>query len=242
MRASSYIFTSMGITDKGLVRSNNEDNILLSPETGLWLVADGAGGHSSGDVASTLIVENLKKFTPVDRGDGKNIGNIYRILDDTNARLLELGETKRVIGSTVTAFFSNGKSAFVIWAGDSPLFLLRNNKLIKIIEDHNRQDEFIRKGFTEIECKGIPQVQQLTRAIGASAPLALETRILSLKKNDLYLICSDGLTKELTEKEIEDILLKNKRLDVAAEKLIQATIGKGARDNVSIILIKVGSK
>ena len=242
MSGSYFTFTSAGLTDQGLVRANNEDSILQSPETGVWVVADGAGGHSSGDVASSLIVDDLKRFIPVNHGNGNNIGKIFSILDDINNHLIELGESKRIIGSTVTVFFSDGKSAFVVWAGDSPLFLLRNNKLIKVIEDHNRQDEFIRKGFTEIECKGIPQAQQLTRAIGASVPLAIETRILPLKKDDLYVICSDGLTKELTEGEIENILINSVKVDVATKRLVDASIEKGARDNVSVIVIKVDKK
>jgi len=234
----AYSFESTGITDTGCVRSRNEDNILLLPDENLWVVADGAGGHSNGDVASNLIVENLKGFKNSTR-IGNDVNNLYNILDSTNNKLLELGQSNKIVGSTVSAFVSDRNIAVIMWAGDSPLYRLRQSDCIQIIEDHNRVEEFIRQGFSKEECETIPQTQQLVRALGASAPLAIESRMLELREGDLFLICSDGLTKELSDQDISEILKKDDSLKQKQENLLSLTLSRGARDNTSIILLKV---
>jgi len=233
-----YSFDSTGSTDVGCVRKRNEDNILLLPDQGLWVIADGAGGHSDGHVASQLIVDNLKDFKKTDR-IGNDVNHLYKILNNTNKQLLELAQSDKIIGSTVSAFISDGDVAVILWAGDSPLYRLRENSLTQVIEDHNRVEEFLRQGFNQEECEKIPQTQQLTHALGAASPLIVETRILSLKKGDLFLICSDGLTKELNDTKISEILSKTTSIEEKQRELISQTLSKGARDNTSVILIQL---
>lgn len=233
-----YSFDSTGSTDVGCVRKRNEDNILLLPDQGLWVIADGAGGHSDGHVASQLIVDNLKVFKKTDR-IGNDVNHLYKILNDTNEQLLELAQSNQIIGSTVSALLSDGDIAVILWAGDSPLYRLRQNQLTQVIEDHNRVEEFLRQGFSEEECEKIPQAQQLTHALGAASPLVVETRILNLQKDDLYLICSDGLTKELKDAEISETLCKPTSIEEKQQELISNTLSKGARDNTSVILIQL---
>lgn len=235
---SVFSFNSTGLTDVGCVRKRNEDNILLLPNEGLWVIADGAGGHSDGDVASQLIVDNLQHFKKSTR-IGNDINHLYKILNDTNERLLELGQSNKIIGSTVSAFITDGDIAVIMWAGDSPLYRLRQNQFTQVIEDHNRVEEFLRQGFSEEECEKIPQTQQLTHALGAASPLAVETRILSLQEGDLFLICSDGLTKELNDSDISEIISQETNLEEKQNKLMSLTLSRGARDNTSVILIKV---
>ncbi len=237
-RKAPFSFESTGSTDVGCVRKRNEDNILLLPDQGLWVIADGAGGHSDGHVASQLIVDNLKAFQKTDR-IGNDVNHLYKVLNDTNNKLLELAQSNQIIGSTVSAFLSDGDIAVILWAGDSPLYRLRQNQLTQVIEDHNRVEEFLRQGFNRKECEKIPQAQQLTHALGATSPLVVETKILNLQKNDLYLICSDGLTKELSDTEISEILCKQTSIDEKQEELISNTLSKGARDNTSVILIQL---
>lgn len=234
----SFSFKSTGLTDVGCVRQRNEDNILLLPEQGLWVVADGAGGHSDGHIASLLIVDKLKSFKKSDR-IGNDVNYIYSILNETNEKLLELAQNNKIIGSTVSAFLSDGDVAVILWAGDSPLFRLRQNKLTQVIEDHNRVEEFLRQGFKKEECEKIPQSQQLTHALGAASPLVVETRILNLQKGDLFLICSDGLTKESDELEILNIISKDTSIEEKQNELISQTLSKGARDNTSVILLSI---
>ncbi len=233
---SPYSFDSTGNTDVGCVRKRNEDNILLLPDQGLWVVADGAGGHSDGHVASQLIVDNLKAFKKTDR-IGSDVNHLYKILNNTNNKLLELAQSNQIIGSTVSAFLSDGDIAVILWAGDSPLYRLRQNQLTQVIEDHNRVEEFLRQGFSQEECEKIPQSQQLTHALGAASPLVVETKILNLREGDLFLICSDGLTKELNNTEISEVLSSNTSIEEKQKELISKTLSKGARDNTSVIII-----
>lgn len=235
---STYSFHSTGITDVGCIRKRNEDNILLLPDQNLWVVADGAGGHSDGHIASSLIVENLKEFKRTDR-IGNDVTRLCNILNDTNQTLLELAKPNQIIGSTVSIFLSDGDIAVILWAGDSPLYCLRNEQLIHNTEDHNRVEEFMRQGFNKEECEKIPQAQQITHALGATSPLIIERRILSLQRDDLFLLCSDGLTKELNDHEIADILSKNSTIEEKQNELISETLSRGARDNTSAILIKL---
>ncbi len=235
-KKAPYSFDSTGNTDVGCVRKRNEDNILLLPDQGLWVIADGAGGHSDGHVASQLIVDNLKAFQKTDR-IGNDVSQLYKILNDTNEKLLELAQSNQIIGSTVSAFISDGDVAVILWAGDSPLYRLRQNELTQVIEDHNRVEEFLRQGFSEEECEKIAQSQQLTHALGAASPLIVETRILNLQKDDLFLICSDGLTKELSDTEILEILSKTTSIEEKQKELISLTLSKGARDNTSVIIV-----
>jgi len=237
-KKSIYSFDSIGATDVGCVRKRNEDNILLLPDQGLWVIADGAGGHSDGHIASQLIIDNLQKFKRTER-IGSDVIQIYNILNDTNTELLNLAQANKIIGSTVSALITDGDIAVILWAGDSPLYRLRQDKLTQVIEDHNRVAEFLRQGFSKEECEKIPQTQQLTHALGASSPLIVETRILNLQEGDLYLICSDGLTKELSDTEISETLQKKTSIDEKQKELIQNTLSKGARDNTSVILVQL---
>lgn len=234
----TIIFDSTGITDVGCVRKRNEDNILLLPDQNTWIIADGAGGHSDGHIASQMIVDNLKHFKKTDR-IGNDVNNLYKILDNTNEQLLELAQSNQIIGSTVSVFLSDGDIAIILWAGDSPLYRFRNKQLTQVIEDHNRVEEFLRQGFNRDECEKIPQAQQLTHALGAASPLLVETRILNLRKGDLFLICSDGLTKELNDSEIADILSRNTSIEEKQNELISQTLSRGARDNTSVILMQL---
>ena len=231
-----FSFYSAGSTDVGCVRKRNEDNILLLPEQGLWVIADGAGGHSDGHVASQLIVDNLKAFQKTDR-IGNDVNHLYKILNNTNEQLLELAQSNTIIGSTVSAFLSDGDIAVILWAGDSPLYRLRQNQLTQVIEDHNRVEEFLRQGFNKEECEKIPQAQQLTHALGAASPLVVETKILNLCEGDQFLICSDGLTKELNDIEISEVLSKTTSIEEKQKELISQTLSKGARDNTSVIIV-----
>ncbi|MCF6191410.1 MAG: protein phosphatase 2C domain-containing protein [Cocleimonas sp.] len=235
---SPYSFDSTGSTDVGCVRKRNEDNILLLPDQGLWVIADGAGGHSDGHVASQLIVDNLKYFQKTDR-IGNDVNHLYKILNDTNEQLLKLAQSNQIIGSTVSALISDGDIAVILWAGDSPLYRLRQNQLTQVIEDHNRVEEFLRQGFNQEECDKIPQSQQLTHALGAASPLIIETKILNLREGDLFLICSDGLTKELNDTEISAVLTTSTSIEEKQKELISQTLFKGARDNTSVIIVEL---
>jgi protein phosphatase len=147
-------------------------------------------------------------------------------------------KNKQTSGSTASVFLTEGKSAVCIWTGDSPLYRFRNNKLIQLSQDHNRIEEFMQQGFSLEESERIPAAQYLTQALGAAEKLCLQTRWIDIQENDLFIIASDGLTKELLFSDIENITRENQEAEkLITQKLISETVNRGARDNVTVIVI-----
>jgi len=231
---------SYGVTDRGTVRSRNEDSILLLDEYGLWMVADGAGGHTDGHLASQAAVTALNTYKPSGRL-GSDARQAIRLLRNANAQLMEKRErTGGISGSTATIVLTDGANAVCIWTGDSPLFRLREGLLTQLNQEHNRVEEFLRQGFTLEECGRIPYAQQLIQALGAAEFLGVQTRLLDMKINDIIIICSDGLTKAVSNESICHIL--NNTINTpneAAPILLATALANGAKDNVSVISIYV---
>ncbi len=238
---NKFTFQSYGITNQGCVRDHNEDAFLESSEKGFWVVADGAGGHQSGEVASNLIVENLSKIKK-GRFFGSFVKKISDRLQETNNELIEKsgGEKTRIlIASTVCVLVAQRNSVVCLWSGDSRIYQLRNNKLSQLTRDHNRVNEFIDAGFTPEDAEKYPMAQHLTAAVGVTSPLYTETQSFEVVDGDIFLLCSDGLYKELTDNDIQEIL-QQESLKYAAQDLMDLAIARGATDNVTVLLVKTG--
>ena len=233
-----FTWQSYGLTDKGVVRKRNEDNLISLDTEGMWLVADGAGGHANGDVASQIAVDYLTNYTTTKR-IGSDTRQASYLLRKANKKLIKLAEkTGEVSGSTASIIVTDGKSAVCIWTGDSPIYRLRNNNLIQLSQDHNRVEEFMRQGFSYEECENIPYAQHLTQALGAAKELCLQTRWIDIKEQDCFIICSDGVTKELLFSDIEKIAQNNQHSAKAlSQKLVSETVNRGARDNTTATTI-----
>jgi len=236
---SKFTFQSIGITNQGCVRDHNEDAFLESSDKGFWVVADGAGGHQSGDVASQLIVEKLSKIKK-GRFFGSFVNKISDSLQETNDELIEKSggeKTRTLIASTVCVLIAQRNSVVCLWSGDSRIYQLRNNQLSQLTRDHNRVNEFIDAGFSPEDAEKYPLAQHLTAAVGVTSPLFTETQSYEVVEGDIYLLCSDGLFKELSDKDIEEILQQNS-LKYAAQELMDLALARGATDNVTVLLVK----
>lgn len=230
-------WNAFGLTHKGNIRDHNEDAFLSLTEQKLWAVADGMGGHSAGDVASSTIVECLSKYkhTPF---LGKNIRQICNILTNANKRLLQKAHALNdVIGSTVVILIAHNRYSAVIWAGDSRLYRYRDAKLKQITRDHSESERLVDEGYPIEDINKYEYADAVTRAVGAEADLALETRIFENRENDRYLLCSDGLNKELSNSDIEQIILEGPP-EVTVTKLLDTTLERGARDNTTLVVIE----
>lgn len=236
MRDSYFNWQSYGLTDVGCVRKRNEDNIRLAPEKGMWIVADGAGGHSNGHEASQTAINTLRDYQP-SYHLGSDVTQIKHLLSNANNQLIaRYRASNELSGTTASVLITDGRTAACIWSGDSLIFRLRDNKLSQLTQDHNRVEEFIQQGFSPEECDRIPHTQQLTQALGASENLCIQTRWVGLKEGDLFIICSDGLTKESTNSDIEKIAqLYSNSPKSLTEHLVDTTLERGARDNISVI-------
>ena len=237
----SLSWHSHGITNVGKVRNHNEDSMLVRPEVGMWVVADGMGGHDGGDVASQMIVNSLNKVH-----EGLSL---ERYIDDIEDRLLDVNkkliakaqESKKrtTIGSTVVALITFDKYCLFMWAGDSRLYRLRDNQLRQMTKDHSQVEQYIAKGLISREEAAVhPHGNMITRAVGATDDLFIEMDIQQMKKGDRYLLCSDGLTKHSTDFEFQD-MLREGTVEETCQKLIDQTLSRGAGDNVTVILVDI---
>ena len=236
---SHFTYKSYGITNQGCVRDHNEDAFLDANEKGFWVVADGAGGHQSGDVASNLIVQKLSELER-SRFFGSFVKKISACLQQVNLELIDKsgGETTNtLIASTVCILIAQRSNVVCLWSGDSRIYQFRNEQLIQLTRDHNRVNEFIKAGFSPDEAEKYPLAQHLTAAVGVKSPLFTETQSFEVVDGDTFLLCSDGLFKELTDEDIAEAL-KQESLKYAASDLIDLAISRGATDNVTVLLVR----
>lgn len=234
-----FQWESAALTDVGKVRKLNEDSILERGDAGLWVVADGMGGHSAGDLASQLIVNSLAKLD-TDAPLPDLVERVEEAVLNVNDRLFAVANAhNQTSGSTVVMLLASGRHAVVMWAGDSRCYLMRGGQLRQVTTDHTQIELFIAKGLlTRAEAAGHPSGNMVTRAVGVTDSLLLEMDLLELEDNDRFLLCSDGLDKHLKDEEIAHHLMGDDPHSVA-RVLIDETLARGAMDNVSVCVVKV---
>ena len=232
---TTWQWVSAGITDVGNVRKINEDAILDRPQMGLWVVADGMGGHEAGDVASSSIVAALSKLEEHERPRAF-VDAVEDCIIDVNRRLYDASTAAgQIMGSTVAAVLALPGYALCMWAGDSRVYRLRDFALEELTTDHSEVEELIAEGSLRREdADNYPGENVITRAVGGEQDLYLEVRMFELKHKDRYLVCSDGLYKDISFKEIESIL-SDGAVTMACRKLLDLAKSRRCSDNVSII-------
>lgn len=233
-------WVSASATNAGMVRPENEDSILDKNSLGLWVVADGMGGHEAGKVASSMIVDALNDLTRP-QSMSRYVNEIENRLRDVNRRLLEYSEIMldgRLIGSTFVGFTIIGQVGVCLWMGDSRLYLYRQTKLHQLSVDHSQVSELLQSGaITESEAIDHPDANVITRAIGTSDEVCIDYDVFSVQVGDVYLLCSDGLYNSVNVKDIGKII-EGKEPDDMVESLMGSALHNGATDNVSVIAIK----
>ena len=239
MNASVFRWQSAAMTDVGKVRKLNEDSILERSDAGVWVVADGMGGHSAGDLASQLIVNSLARLN-TDVALADLVAEVEETVQNVNDRLFAVANAhNQTSGSTVVVLLASGRHAVVMWAGDSRCYRLRLGRLSQVSTDHTQIELFISKGLlTRAEAVGHPSGNMVTRAVGVTDELLLEMDLLELADGDCFLLCSDGLDKHLQDEEIAQHL-GGADPQTVARALIDVTLARGAVDNVSVCVVKV---
>ena len=232
----------------GLVRSDNEDSALLHPN--LIAVADGMGGHAGGEVASAIAVRTLSDLTAVlDRGsiDPDSIEDLLlNALQDIDTEIGRVaGENIHLtgMGTTLSALMlygpSNGPKVALLHVGDSRCYLLRGNSLAQLSHDHTVLQELLDQGsVSPEEAREHPQRSFLTQALMGEGPLAPVLMVYDVKPRDRFLLCSDGLSNAISEKEIK-AGMKVRDRDSAVTYLIDAAYSAGAPDNVTVLLADI---
>ncbi len=235
-------WSSAGVTDIGKVRSINQDAYLNLPEIGLWVVADGMGGHEAGEVASRTIIEHLQHLSEA-RDLGSYITEIQKRITEVNLNLREIAAQKynsATVGSTVVVLIAYGNQYACLWAGDSRLYRLRNNRLEQISKDHNMVETCI------AECAMNPKLpydnkraEALTRAVGGGDPLEIDLKIDQMCKDDIFLLCSDGLYREVPTEKISQLLSKGDDCTTMTKNLLESALTDSAKDNITISVIQI---
>lgn len=236
---SELQWDSAGLTDTGKRRAHNEDAILVRADARLWVVADGMGGHAAGDVASRMLTETLAKL---DTG-----GSFTELVDRVDDALIQINRDIRghadehfggkTMGCTVVAMLSADHVGVCMWAGDSRLYRLREGVLTQVSRDHDPLEELVERGvLTPEEADDHPDSSVITRAVGGQPDLCLDCILFDIQPEDVYLLCSDGLYREVEREEMREILLAAEPVHERVQVLLGLALERGARDNVSIIV------
>ena len=237
----SLTWRSFACTDVGAVRKINEDSMLARPERGLWAVADGMGGHSAGDRASQLVVARLDALALPD-SLSRAIDAVDDALVASNTALRELAqaEHKRTIGCTAAAMVIRGRHAAMLWTGDSRVYRHRPGEgLSQLTQDHAMVEQLVTQGvLTRAEAENHPQANLITRAVGAADVLFVDVELFELTPGDVLMICSDGLYKEVDNTEI-GALLADESSEDAARALVDLALSRRARDNTTVIVVRL---
>jgi type VI secretion system protein ImpM len=226
-------------TTVGKIRELNEDAFLEKPESGIWAVADGMGGHLAGDEAAKAVVDALGSLAPGDTID-TFCTDVTVCLQNTNNELLRQAQEHnpdQIMGSTVVVMLTVGRHCASLWAGDSRLYRWRNGLFSQLTRDHSMASEI---GLQDPLCPEVSLANArsniVTRALGAEPDLDLDTLAFEARPDDIYLLCSDGLTKEVSPQEITAII-SGPDCAESSRALIDLALSRGARDNVTVIVI-----
>ncbi|ACY19237.1 Stp1/IreP family PP2C-type Ser/Thr phosphatase [Haliangium ochraceum] len=245
-----------GTTDVGRKRAQNEDSVFLPVDTRLAIVADGMGGHSSGEIASGLavetIVEHFRKTADaqtltwpykVDHGIRNDVNRLITSIMLANLEIYERAQRDpncKSMGTTVVAMYFLDDTAIVGHVGDSRVYLLREHKMTQLTEDHSLINDYIKmKRVTAEEAESWPHKNVIVRALGMKETVQVDIISEVPRVGDCYVLCSDGLTGMLSDERIVQIIESTDDLDMAARSLIDAANEAGGDDNISVVLARI---
>ena len=204
-------------------------------------VADGMGGHEAGEVASQLVVDVIRAKVEELPLEMLEVAHIVGAIEDANKQLNEYSAQylgSKTAGSTVTALFVKDNKYHVLWVGDSRAYMLRGGKLQQISRDHSQVNDLIDEGIISVEeARTHPLSNVITRAVGVTTEVEVDIIQNEVRKGDIFLLCSDGLTGELSDEDICLSLEPSSIID-SGMALMHSSLVRGARDNVTCILIK----
>ena len=227
-----------GISHPGTVRARNEDAFVDRSDIGLWAVADGAGGHDAGDVASAAAVAALAAI-PAGLSAAEVLAQVRLRLEAVHADLQRRAASSAngaIAATTVVVLMARGDHFACLWAGDSRAYLLRDGAMSQVTHDHSLVQEMVESGMlAPDEAEGHPQANVITRAVGSQEALELDKVTGRLQPGDMLLLCTDGLFKALPESQIAQMLAAGSDPEQLLERAIQA----GARDNVTAVLVQL---
>jgi len=244
-----------GQTDVGRKRSHNEDNFAIMAEYGLYVVADGMGGHASGEIASKMAVDTLQEFFAataddpertwpykMDRSRGYEENRLITGIKLCNLRIYEQAQRnakQRGMGTTLVALFSVEDGVYIAHVGDSRVYRVRERRIEQLTEDHSLLNDYKKmKRLTEEEIQNFPHKNVIVRALGMKDTVKVDTRFEAPKVGDIMLLCSDGLCGPVTDEQLLDIVQGSRDLPTASQRLIETANENGGPDNITCVLAR----
>lgn len=252
LRLKSDALTAYGLSDVGLVRKNNEDMWTSVPELRLFVLADGMGGHQAGEVASReaifFFISKMKEFfgkEDVLEISAEEAAELIQLgIEETNQFVYQLSKTHELLsgmGTTFTCLYFHNDSVIYAHVGDSRIYLQRNGKLNQLTFDHSLLRELIDQGcISERQSEDSTYRNIITQAIGTAFVKPTVNKTIAMV-DDLYLLCSDGLSDLLSNDEIEQVLVLPLTVEEKVRTLISLAKRKGGHDNVTAVLVQVKS-
>lgn len=250
--------SAAGNTNVGVKRSRNEDNLLKMPEENLFTVADGMGGHSSGEVASQIAVEGIANFFKATRQD-EDITWPYKMdknrpYDENrfimsvklaNLRIFEASQREaryRGMGTTIAGVNFVEGDALIAHVGDSRVYRVRKGQMTQLTEDHSLLNDYIKaKKLTPDEIANFPHKNVIVRALGMKETVLVDLSRHTLQAGDVFVSCSDGLSGMVTDEELLEIINTVPDIDKAVTAMINKANDAGGVDNITVIIIKIDS-
>ncbi len=239
MNEQEFRFDYCTASDTGCVRDLNEDRFFVDEESGVWLVADGMGGHDAGEIASASIVAHAESIgTPVSARD--LLARFEDRVSQANSEIQSIAVQRNsgTIGSTLASLLTFGHHFACVWSGDSRVYLVRRGKLMQVSRDHTEVQELFDRGLiTEEEAENWPRKNVITRAIGVTEEPQLDVEQGTIEPGDTFVICSDGLTAHVEDYEVLDAI-DGRHPKVSCDMLMDMTLTRGGTDNVTIVIVK----
>lgn len=238
-----------GSSDIGLARLDNEDVFACLPEAQFFVLADGMGGHNAGEVAAQITVDSLCTYVRKvahERKSPKAWSKLLReAICDTNLHVYRMGESnaeQQGMGTTLCLCLITENQMIIGHVGDSRIYRFRKRRLTRLTQDHSLKGQLIAQGVLDEEsARDFPRKNVITRAIGTQTSVEPELSILDIEPDDLYILCSDGLTDPLSDEEISDILRQNGAVKHITERLILAAKEAGGDDNITVMTLRVNN-
>lgn len=241
MSVCALQFESYGVSHKGCVRDHNEDRFLVEPDSGLWLVADGMGGHEAGEVASAMIVDHLATIGIAASAPELRVrfeDRLVRAHADIRALSAMRGTT---MGSTLAALLAMDGSYACAWSGDSRVYGIRAGVIAQLSRDHTEVQELLDRGaITSEEARIWPRRNVITHAVGVADDVIIDFEQGEMKPGDVFVLSTDGLTAHVSDQEILALAEKATPRE-ACEKMLGLVLQRGGTDNVTIIVVRVSS-
>ncbi|MCL6448498.1 MAG: Stp1/IreP family PP2C-type Ser/Thr phosphatase [Armatimonadetes bacterium] len=231
-------------THAGRIRPSNEDYVSVCPDLGFFAVADGMGGHQAGEVASQLALRTLEHFLRACLSGCTDIGVVLAEgVREANRLVYQMSANHpgyRGMGTTLSCVVIRGRRLYLAHVGDSRIYLLQKGSIVQLTEDHSAVQEMVRNGsLTEEQARHHPYRHVLTRALGVEPLIEVDTARLMLQPEDMVLLCTDGLSGLLDERELGRIVYSSAGLDQAVSSLVEQALARGGTDNISVVLVAV---